>query len=110
MAPAVEQRLQSSSLTHEKRAHTLRGMEFMAGDRKQIATNLFHSDRYFRSCLHSIGMEINIRLGANFSDLIHRLQNSGFVIRHHDRDQLGVWTQGATNILGINQASSIRRN
>ena len=54
-------------------------------------------------------MEVDVGFGADFPDLFDRLDHSGFIIRQHDGDQLGVGPERAANIVRINQAAPIHR-
>ena len=81
----------------------------MSGDGKGIAADLRHVDRDFAGGLHRVSVKTNARLRLRFSDLLDRLQDSGLIVRHHDRDQLGVRPQSAAHIGGIDQAAAIHR-
>ena len=54
-------------------------------------------------------MEVNIRVGADFSKLLDWLNHASFVVREHDRDQLGVAAQRAPNIVGIDESLAVDR-
>ena len=41
----------------------------------------------------SVASVAYIGLGSNLSDFFHRLHHAGFVIRHHDGDQLRIRTK-----------------
>ena len=62
------------------------------------------------SRLHRVGMEINVGFGGDLADLFDRLQHAGLIVRHHDGDELGVRTQGAANIVGIDQPAAVHRH
>ena len=110
MASAVEHRLENRSLAHVDRSDSLRGVQLVSGNRKQIASDTLYVDRYLPCCLYRVGVEIDVRFGGDLANLFDRLQDAGFVVRHHDGDQLGVGAQGATNVVGIDQAAAIDRN
>ena len=93
MPPAVKQRLKMRSLAHVKRAHALRRVHLVAGNRKRITANPLHINRNLARGLHRVRMKIDVGLRRNLSDLLDRLQHSGLVVRHHDRNQLGVGPQ-----------------
>ena len=82
-------------------------MNFVTRNRKGVATDSDHIDRDFTRRLHRVSVKVNARLGCDFSHLFDRLQDSSLIVRHHDRDQLGVRAQGAANIGRIHQAASI---
>src|SRR5581483_2361651 len=94
-----EPRLQCRSLAHEQCTHTLRRMELMTGNRKQVATDFLHFDRNLGSCLYGIGMKVNISFGTNFANFLNWLHDAGFIVRHHDRNKRGMrGKRGAKNI------------
>src|SRR5438132_401120 len=104
MASAVEHGLQNRSFKNVECANTLRRVHLVAGDREQVAANLLYVDRHLPCGLYSVGMKIDIDLSGDFCDFLDWLQHAGFVVRHHDRYQLGVLTEGAANVIGMNEA------
>ena len=82
----------------------------MSGNRKQVAANALYVDRNFPRRLYCVRMEVHIGFGGDFADPFDRLQDSGFIVGQHDGDEPGVWPQGATNIVRINQALAVDRN
>ena len=110
MASTVKHGLQNGSLSDVKRTHSLRRVQLVAGDREQIACDALYFDWHLPCRLHRVGMEIHIRFGGDLSNLLDGLQDAGFVVCHHDRDQLCVWAQGAADVVGIDQAATVDGN
>src|SRR5207302_4551797 len=54
-----------------------------------------------------VGMEINVGLRSDASDLFYRLENASLVVRHHDRDQLGARTKSGAHVVRIDQPLSV---
>jgi len=61
-------------------------------------------------CLDGIGVEVDIGFGCDFAYFLDRLEDSGFVVRHHDSDQAGVGAEGAAYIVRICHAASVYWN
>src|ERR1700733_1405772 len=60
MPPAVKQRLKTRSLAHKQRAHTLRRVHLVTGDRKRVAANPLHINLNLARSLHGVSVEVNI--------------------------------------------------
>ena len=84
-------------------------MHLVPRNRERIAADPFHVNRNLARGLHRVGVEIDIRLCSNLSNLLDRLHNSGFVVGHHDRNQLGLRPQSTPHIIGIDQPAGIHR-
>jgi len=84
-------------------------MELVRGNREQITTDLLHIDGHLASGLYRVGMEINVSLSGNATNLLDRLEHAGFIVCHHDRNELGVWTQRTLQLIGIDQSATINR-
>ena len=82
----------------------------MPGDGKQVTGNAVYIQPNLPCCLHGVGVEIDIGFCRYLSDFFDWLDHSGFVVGHHDRDQTRGGTQGSTDIVRVNQASTIHRN
>src|SRR5260370_19318465 len=82
-------------------------MELVAGNRKRITSNPGYINRDLPCRLNCIGVKEDVRFSSDRSNLFHRLQDSGFVIRHHDRDQLCIRPKSASDIVLIKPAPSI---
>ncbi len=102
MAAAVQQRLNQGAFLDEQRAGTLRRVDLVPGDRERVACDLLHVDGNFPGRLNGIGVEENIGLARDPADLLDRLHDSGFVVGHHDADQLGIRAQRFADVVGIN--------
>jgi len=110
VAPAVKQGLEFGAFSDIERTNSLWGVEFMSGNRKQVAADRLHINPNLRRRLHSIGVEVDIGFGADFPKLLDRLDHARLVVRVHDRDQLGVRPDRPAYVIGIHQASSVHRN
>ena len=51
-----------------------------------------------------------VSFGADSSNFLYRLKHAGFVVGHHDGDQLGVRSQGPSNIGRIDQTTPVHWN
>ena len=107
MASAVEHWLKDGSLAHVDCADTLWSVQFVSGDREQVAAETFYFDWHLPCRLYRVGVKINVGFGGDLANLLDGLQDAGFVVRHHDGDELGVRAQGAADVVGINQAAAI---
>ena len=110
MPPAVEQRLQPSSLAHIQRPHSLRRVQLVTGNRQQVAANPVHIQRHLGRRLHGIRMEQDPGFRRNLANCLHRLEYAGFVVRHHHRDQLRIRTQRPPHIFPIDPTLAVHRN
>ncbi len=81
----------------------------MASDGQQVAANLVHIKRHLACCLYRVTVEVNIRLGGDLADLVHRLQHSGLIVGQDDADELGVRTQCAAHVVRIDQRLAVDR-
>ena len=106
---SIKQRVDLSSLLNVERSDTLRRMNLVAGNREGLATDSLHINRNFAECLHRVGVKVDTRFRRDGAYLFNRLQNSSLVVRHHNRDELGVRAQGATDIGRIDHAAAIHR-
>ena len=55
-------------------------------------------------------MKMNVRLGGNLANFLDRLQHSGFVVRHHDGNQLGVGEYCSPYVVWIDKPATIHRH
>jgi hypothetical protein len=72
-----------------------------------MAADSVHIDCDFACRLHCVSVKTNSGLRRDFADLFNRLQNSGLVVRHHDRNELRIRAQSAPHVIGIDQATAI---
>src|SRR5262249_4694370 len=87
----------------EQGPDALGSMNLVCGHRVQIDAELFDIDRNLSRRLHTVGMEIDIRLGGNLADFGDWLDRSDFIVRVHDRDENRVPPDSPSNIVRINQ-------
>ena len=66
MTAAIKHGFEDGSFAHVERPDALRRMHLVAGDGEQVATDAGNIDGQLPCCLHSVGMEINIRFGGDF--------------------------------------------
>ena len=69
VASAIEHGLQDGSLAHIQRAHSLRSMNLVSGNREQIAADALYVDGDLPRRLHGVRVEIDIGFGGNLADL-----------------------------------------
>ena len=74
-----------------------------------MAANFIHINRDLARGLHCIGVKKHASLVRDLPDLFCRLQRSGLIVRHHDRNQLRVRTQSSLHLRRINQATRVHR-
>ncbi len=110
MASTIEHWLKDGSLADIERAYSLGRVQLVAGDRKQITTDALYFYRYLPCRLYCVGVEIYVGFGGNFANLFDGLQDAGFVVRHHDGNELRVRTESPANVIGIDQATTIDGN
>ena len=84
-------------------------MKLVPGDAQQIAADGLHIDRHLAHRLDGIGVEVDVGLLRDGTDLCHRLQRSDLIVGHHDADQPGIWPHGAPDILRLDHARAIYR-
>ena len=73
VAPAMEHRLQRSSLADAERAHSLRPVKLVARNGEQVASDLVDVDRDLTRRLHRVSVEVDIGFGGNLADLRRRV-------------------------------------
>ena len=110
VAAAKKHGLDERALPHIQCANALRGMHLVTGDREQIATDFRHINRQLARGLHRVGVKVNIGLRGDAADLHYRLRHAGFIVGHHDADELGVGAEGALNVGGIDSSRAIHRH
>src|ERR1022692_1522210 len=110
MTSAIKHRLDLSSLANEKRAHALRRVKLVPGNRQQIASDFANINRNFPRRLHRIGVKINVSFRCNLPNLRYRLQHARLVVGEHDRNQLRIRTKRAPDIIRIDETKAIHRN
>src|SRR5579864_4849186 len=82
-------------------------MHLVPGNRERMAPNALHIDSDFPRCLYSVGVETNTCLRCDLSDRVDWLQYSGFVVRHHDGNQLRIPTQRPANVIRIHLPAAV---
>ena len=111
LSASVDQRSDVHLVAHIQKTGTLRSMDLMSADRKQIDIHLFRIDRQLSICLDCIYMEQNIRilLFEQRSCLRDRLNRSDLIIDHHHRHQNRILANGMLQILKADMAFFIHR-
>ena len=69
---------------HIQRAHALRAVELVAGEREHVDIHRVHVDRDLAHGLHGVGVEEDALLVAELADLRDRLDHADLVVREHD--------------------------
>jgi hypothetical protein len=52
-------------------------------------------------------VEVDVRLGSDTSYLVHLLEHTGLIVRHHDADKPGIGTQSSANVPWIYQTLAV---
>ncbi len=66
----------AGSLSNVQRAHTLRTVKFVRGNRKQVHAEFVYVDRNFPGSLHGVGVKHDSLFGGDFADLFDGLNRS----------------------------------
>ncbi len=69
--------------------------------------NLRTSNWTFARALDRVDMEEDAGVGGNLADFCHRLQDAGFIVGEHHADEPGLGTDGAQNIVRVDQAAGL---
>jgi len=107
MVAAVKKLLQTRAAANVKRSDAFGAVEFVGGDGKKIDAESFYVERNFSGGLHGIGVEIDVTLRGEFSNLRERLHGAEFVVGVHDGDERGVRTKSFFDLLDRDDAVGI---
>ncbi len=80
----MNERLKRYAATNEKRTHPLWRIEFMAGNRKEIDSELVYIGRNFADGLRCIGVKHDAMLMSNAGAIFNRLDGADLVVGMHD--------------------------
>ncbi len=92
-------------LAHEQDADTLGRIDFVPAHGVKIHAQSVHVYRYLGQSLHSIGMQIQVRLVGDARDFRDRLQRAEFVIGVHHSNQNRGSAQRAADIVRIDHTA-----
>jgi len=101
---AEEEGLEAGAAAGVEDADALGRVELVSGDAEQMAADGLDVDGDLSGSLHRVGVEGDLGFGGDFSDGFDGLDDAGFVVGHHDADELCVGLEGAVNIEGIDDA------
>src|SRR5712691_8927459 len=106
---------QTHASANVQRSRSFRRIKLMSRQRKQIATQPFHSKGNSSGSLHGVCVkpEMAMARSAFFANqganLLNRLNRSDFVVRKHYRDEDCVGLQGSANIFKPDNSIPIDR-
>jgi len=109
MMAAVEKLLQTRAAANVKCADAFGAVEFVRGNGKKIDAESFYVERNFSGGLYGVGVEINVTLRGEFSDLRERLHGAEFVVGVHDGDERGVRAKRFFDLIHGDDAAGIYR-
>ena len=104
MVSAVEKLPEASATADVESADAFRGVEFVAGERKQIDTQCVDVDGDFSGRLDSVGVEINFVFLGDAADFFERLNCAQLVVGLHDGDENGFGANSLADGPGIDLA------
>ena len=102
---AEEERLEARAAADIENADALRRVQLVPGDAEQMAADGLDVDGNFAGGLDGVRVEGDFGFGGDFADLLDGLNDAGFVVGHHDADELRVRLERAVNIEGIDDAA-----
>jgi len=84
-------------------------MDLVPGDGERITVDLVNINRNLACGLYSVSVKEDIGLTRNFPYIVHRLDDPGFIIGHHDADQPGIRLNCLTQFIGFDLSAAIDR-
>jgi hypothetical protein len=105
----VNQRFQRYVSAHEQSADTFGCIEFVAGNRQKIDTELIHIGRNLASRLRGIGVKENAVLVGDSGAFGHRLDGPDLVVGVHDADKDRSRRNRSANVIGVNSSCAVNR-
>src|SRR5580658_9685260 len=102
--------LYRSPCANVQRTNSLRSINLVRGDGKQIPTETFNVERHLSGRLHCVAVKVNVRLRGDSANFLNRLNRAEFVVRMHHANQNCFGPQCATNILRIDDSIGTYRN
>ena len=107
--PAAIDRIQGQPATHVQRADAFGAVEFVRAERHHIHAERLDIQRQIGCGLDSIGVEENVVLCANFSDLLDWVDRTNLIIGIHHRHQYGFIGNSSLQFIQINISLPINR-
>ncbi len=101
---AVKLRLEGSARANVQRAHSLRPVNFVRGDGKEIHAESVHVEWQLPRGLHRVAMEIDVCFGGDAPDFLDWLDRTDFVVGVHHADENRFRAQSAADIFGLDDA------
>ncbi|KAH3675913.1 hypothetical protein WICPIJ_009212 [Wickerhamomyces pijperi] len=83
--------------------HTLRTVDLVRGDGKQVDVHLVDVDWDLTHSLGAVRVEEHLVPFTDLPDLGNRLNHTDFVVHSHHRDQSCVWSDGGFQLVQIDQ-------
>ena len=94
---------------HVERAHALRSIKLVRGNRRDVDVVLNHVERHLADSLHRIAVKQHAALVAQRADLANGLQHANLVVRRHDRDENRLVVHRALQVVEIDAAVLLHR-
>ncbi len=112
MATAVHLRSQPharSLRANPKRADSLRPVNLVRRDRREVDAGLFHIDRHLADRLDGVAMKDDALFLGDLADLGNRMNRADLVVGPHDRDEHGLVGDRAAHRVGIDHPVLVDR-
>src|SRR5581483_4285611 len=109
MMTAIEKLLEPRAAANVESADSLRSVEFVRGEGKQIHAEFVNVHGELSNGLHGVGVKVDIVLRRDAADFLERLDGAEFVVGVHDGNEAGVRANGFANRFGIDEAIAIHR-
>ena len=101
---AESDRRQARPLAYVERAHALGGIELVAAQAVEVHAQRFHVHRDLAQGLDAVHVQRHASLAGETGDFGDGLDDAGFVVGVHNRDQHGLGAQRAAQVFGIHRA------
>ncbi len=92
-----------------ERAHALRPVDLVAGDRQQVDVHRIDVERDLADRLRRVGVEVDLALAADLADLGQRLDHADLVVHRHHRHDAGVRADRGLQLLEVDEAVLLDR-
>src|SRR5579863_10473597 len=103
----MDQGLDGNPAANIERADFLRGVDLMAGDGKQIDTELIYIRRNLPDGLRRVRMQKDAMRVGDCCDFGDRLNGADLVVGVHDADQKRVASDRLADVVGVNQTAAV---
>ena len=106
---AVEKLTKTCAATNVKCADAFGRVELVAGDGEKIDAKSVDVERNFSGGLHGVGVEKDIVLRGDLSDLLERLNGAEFIVGVHYGDERSLWANRVADGFRIDEPVFIDR-